>query len=72
MGGGIGTEWPTYLDHLSMDMTLSPNLDFFRLGITKKLESCMFFASVKEPDTAYSNRLPGTVYFFPTRNTSSC
>ena len=33
MGGGIGTEWPTYLDHLSMDMTLSPNLEFFRLGI---------------------------------------
>ena len=40
-----------------------PNLDFFRLGITKKLKKLHVFASVKEPDTAYSNSLPGTVHF---------
>ena len=38
-----------------MDMALSPTLDFFRLGIYYKLKKRKRFASMKEPDTAYSN-----------------
>ena len=35
----------------------------FSNSVFTKAEKAICFASVKEPDTAYSNRLPGTVHF---------
>ena len=35
----------------------------FQTSYLLKAQKAKCFASVKEPDTAYSNRLPGTVHF---------
>ena len=51
----------TYLDLLSMDTTHLPFLDFSDSVLTNA--KCTMFASMKEPDTAYSNKFTGTVYF---------
>ena len=40
---------------------------FFQTRYLLKAQKAKRFASMKEPDTAYSNSLPGTDYFFPTR-----
>ena len=40
---------------------------FFHTRYLLKAEKRKRFASMKEPDTAYSNSLPGMVHFFPTR-----
>ena len=39
----------------------------FQTRYLLKAQKAKRFASMKEPDTAYSNSLPGTVHFFPTR-----
>jgi len=67
MGGGTGIEWFDLFRPLNIGMRLlSQFLDFFRLGNTKKLKSYNVFASVKEPDTAYSNKITryGLLFLF--------
>ena len=44
-----------------MDMALSPKTGILSNSVFTKTEKAICFASVKEPVTAYSNRLPGTV-----------
>ena len=65
MGDGLGRgdRVTYYISHLSMDMALSPKTGILSNSVFTKTEKAICFASVKEPVTAYSNRLPGTVYF---------
>ena len=51
----------TYLDLLSMDTRHLPFLDFSDSVLTNA--KCSMFSSMKEPDTTYSNKFTGTVYF---------